>query len=348
MRRVAVTGLGAVTPLGHDARATWEAAVAGRSGVDFIRSFDAGGFPVRIASEVKDFDPVDVVGPKEARRLERNVVLAVAAAREAWKDGAADGVDPARAGILVGLGDRRGHGGARAARGPAAEGSRPRVAVVHPQRARRLRERADRDRPRPARAQLRARLGVRDRLARGGRGGGADPPRRRGRRPRRRHGGVHAPRDPRRVLRDARSRGRGGGSDARVATVRRDPRGIRHGRGCVRPAARGPRAGAGARRAGVRRGARLRDVERRAPHGAARPRVGRRRGDDARGAHPGRASSPSASGTSTRTGRRRRRATWRRRRRSRASSARTRTSSPCPRRSRCSGTSSGRPAPSRR
>jgi 3-oxoacyl-[acyl-carrier-protein] synthase II len=102
MRRVAVTGLGAVTPLGHDARSTWEGAIAGRSGVDFIRSFDASGYPVRIASEVKDFDPVEIVGPKEARRLERNVVLAVAAAREAWEDAGATGVDPARAGVLVG------------------------------------------------------------------------------------------------------------------------------------------------------------------------------------------------------------------------------------------------------
>ena len=102
MRRVVVTGLGAVTPLGHDARSTWEGAVAGRSGVDFIRSFDATGYPVRIASEVKDFDSVAVVGPKEARRLERNVVLAVAAAREAWSDAGVEGVDPARAGILVG------------------------------------------------------------------------------------------------------------------------------------------------------------------------------------------------------------------------------------------------------
>ncbi len=102
MRRVAVTGLGAVTPLGLDARSTWEAAVAGRSGVDWIRSFDADGFPVRIASEVKGFEPEAVVGPKAARRLERNVVLAVASAREAWSDAGVDGVDPARAGILVG------------------------------------------------------------------------------------------------------------------------------------------------------------------------------------------------------------------------------------------------------
>ena len=102
MGRVVVTGLGAVTPLGLDARTTWEGAVAGRSGVDWIRSFDATGYPVRIASEVKGFDPVAVVGPKDARRLERNVVLAVAAAREAWTDAGVDGVDPARAGILVG------------------------------------------------------------------------------------------------------------------------------------------------------------------------------------------------------------------------------------------------------
>ena len=102
MGRVAVTGLGAVTSLGHDARTTWEAAVAGRSGVGWIRAFDASGYPVRIASEVKDFDIAAVVGPKDARRLERNVVLAVAAAREAWADAGVDGVDPARAGILVG------------------------------------------------------------------------------------------------------------------------------------------------------------------------------------------------------------------------------------------------------
>ena len=102
MRRVVVTGLGAVTPIGLDAPSTWAAAVSGRSGVDWIRSFDATGYPVRIASEVKGFEPEAIVGRKDARRLERNVVLAVAAAREAWNDGGVAGVDPARAGILVG------------------------------------------------------------------------------------------------------------------------------------------------------------------------------------------------------------------------------------------------------
>jgi 3-oxoacyl-[acyl-carrier-protein] synthase II len=91
-----------VTPLGNDARSTWKAAVEGRSGIDWISSFDASDFPVRVAGEVKDFDPADVVPPKEARRLERNVVLAVAAAAEAMRDGGLNGFDPARVGIVLG------------------------------------------------------------------------------------------------------------------------------------------------------------------------------------------------------------------------------------------------------
>jgi 3-oxoacyl-[acyl-carrier-protein] synthase II len=103
MRRVVVTGLGAVTPLGNDVRSTWEAAVAGRSGIDFIRSFDASGFPVRVAAEVKDFDPSTVASPKEVRKLERYVLLALAAATEAVGDAGLDGVyEPERVGIIFG------------------------------------------------------------------------------------------------------------------------------------------------------------------------------------------------------------------------------------------------------
>jgi 3-oxoacyl-[acyl-carrier-protein] synthase II len=102
VRRVAVTGLGAVTPLGNDARSTWQAALEGRSGIDWIRSFDASGFPVRVAAEVKDFDPAAVVPPKEARRLERNVVLALSAAQEAVADAGVDAFDPTRVGIVLG------------------------------------------------------------------------------------------------------------------------------------------------------------------------------------------------------------------------------------------------------
>src|SRR5579872_5597456 len=103
MRRVVVTGLGAVTPIGNDARSSWRAAVAGESGIDFIRSFDASGFPVRIAGEVKDFDPTAIASPKEVRKLERNVLLALGAAREAVADAGLDGAyDPSRVGILLG------------------------------------------------------------------------------------------------------------------------------------------------------------------------------------------------------------------------------------------------------
>jgi 3-oxoacyl-[acyl-carrier-protein] synthase II len=102
LRRVFVTGLGAITPLGNDVPATWRAAVAGESGIDFIRSFDASGFPVRIAAEVKEFDAGTVAPPKEARRLDRNVLLALGAAKEAVADAGLNGFDPARVGVVLG------------------------------------------------------------------------------------------------------------------------------------------------------------------------------------------------------------------------------------------------------
>jgi 3-oxoacyl-[acyl-carrier-protein] synthase II len=102
MRRVAVTGLGAVTPIGNDAPSTWRAAIAGESGIDFIRSFDASGFPVRVAAEVKDFSPDGIVSPKEARRLDRNVLLALSAAKEGLDDAGLNGFDPARVGVVFG------------------------------------------------------------------------------------------------------------------------------------------------------------------------------------------------------------------------------------------------------
>ena len=102
MRRVAVTGLGAVTPIGNDARSTWRAAVAGESGIDWIRSFDASDFPVRVAAEVKDFDAAQVASPKEVRKLERNVLLSLGAGREAMDDARLNGFDPMRVGIVFG------------------------------------------------------------------------------------------------------------------------------------------------------------------------------------------------------------------------------------------------------
>lgn len=92
-----------MTPIGNDARATWRAALAGESGIDWIRAFDASEFPVRIAAEVKDFDASAVASPKEVRKLERNVLLALGAGREAVADAGLDGAyPPDRVGILFG------------------------------------------------------------------------------------------------------------------------------------------------------------------------------------------------------------------------------------------------------
>jgi 3-oxoacyl-[acyl-carrier-protein] synthase II len=102
MRRVVVTGLGAVTPIGNDVSSTWDAAKAGSSGVDFIRAFDPDGLSVRIAAEVKDFDPTSAVSAKEARKLDRNVIFAVASSKEAVADAGLNGFDPNRVGIVFG------------------------------------------------------------------------------------------------------------------------------------------------------------------------------------------------------------------------------------------------------
>src|ERR671933_549750 len=102
MRRVVVTGMGAVTPLGNSAPETWERALAGESGIDWIRAFDASEFPVRVAAEVKDFDASGVASPKEQRKLDRNVLLALAAGKEAVESAALNGFEPSRAGIVFG------------------------------------------------------------------------------------------------------------------------------------------------------------------------------------------------------------------------------------------------------
>jgi beta-ketoacyl-acyl-carrier-protein synthase II len=102
VKRVAVTGIGVVSPLGLDAPSTWRAALAGKSGIDWISTFDTDGLPVRVAGQVKDFDPAQVVSAKEARKLERNVLFGVAAGREALADAGLNGFDPTRVGIVFG------------------------------------------------------------------------------------------------------------------------------------------------------------------------------------------------------------------------------------------------------
>jgi 3-oxoacyl-[acyl-carrier-protein] synthase II len=102
MRRVAVTGLGAVTPLGSDVPTTWRSGVEGRRAIDWIRAFDASEYQVKIAAEVKDFDASAVASPKEVRKLERNVLLSLGAAKEAMADAGLNGFDPLRVGIVFG------------------------------------------------------------------------------------------------------------------------------------------------------------------------------------------------------------------------------------------------------
>jgi 3-oxoacyl-[acyl-carrier-protein] synthase II len=101
---VVVTGMGCVTPLGGTADATWQAAVQGRSGVDVVRSFDVTDYPVRIAGEVKDPLDLDDLNPKERRRLDRVIALALVAAREALADSRLAIVDDNRQRIGVAIG----------------------------------------------------------------------------------------------------------------------------------------------------------------------------------------------------------------------------------------------------
>ncbi|HEX7496501.1 MAG TPA: beta-ketoacyl-ACP synthase II [Candidatus Limnocylindrales bacterium] len=89
-RRAVVTGLGAVTPIGNTAKAYWENLIAGVSGVGPITQFDPSGLDVRIAAEVKDFDPTIAMDRKMARRMSRFIHLALAAAAEAVGDAGID------------------------------------------------------------------------------------------------------------------------------------------------------------------------------------------------------------------------------------------------------------------
>ena len=105
MRRVVITGMGAVTPLGNSAAETWQAAIDGRSGVDFIRTFDSSEYPVHIAAEVKaDFDPDGLASAKEMKRLDRNILFALSAAKEALGDAGINGYQPERVGVVLGSG----------------------------------------------------------------------------------------------------------------------------------------------------------------------------------------------------------------------------------------------------
>ncbi|EAJ4501452.1 beta-ketoacyl-ACP synthase II [Campylobacter upsaliensis] len=86
MKRVVVTGIGMINALGLDKESSFKAICEGKSGVDKITLFDASEFPVQIAAEVKNFDPLDVVDGKEVKKIDRFIQLGLKAAREAMED----------------------------------------------------------------------------------------------------------------------------------------------------------------------------------------------------------------------------------------------------------------------
>jgi len=106
LKRVVVTGMGAVTPLGLSAEETWKNMLAGVSGCDIIKQMDASRYKTQIACEVKDFDPTQWIDRKEARKMDKFCQMAVAGADMAIKDSGMDleTVDKDRIGVVYGVG----------------------------------------------------------------------------------------------------------------------------------------------------------------------------------------------------------------------------------------------------
>lgn len=106
MQSVVVTGMGIVSPLGHDVELFWNGLKAGRSGISVIDHFDVSGFGTKIAGLVRDFDPEALFGRKDARKMDRFVQFAVYAAEQAVRDAGLDPerVDRERFGVYVGTG----------------------------------------------------------------------------------------------------------------------------------------------------------------------------------------------------------------------------------------------------
>lgn len=105
-RRVVITGVGVVTPIGLDAETFWENLLAGRSGVGVITAFDASEYATRIAAEIRDFDPGQYMDKKEARRVDRFIQFALAATTMALKDAGYEirPEEAERVGVVIGSG----------------------------------------------------------------------------------------------------------------------------------------------------------------------------------------------------------------------------------------------------
>ncbi|MGC8702447.1 MAG: beta-ketoacyl-ACP synthase II [Thiomonas sp.] len=105
-RRIAITGLGAVSPLGNTLDDNWSNLLAGKSGIGRITKFDASAYSVQIAGEVRDFDVTQYIAAKEARHMDTFIHYGIAASMQAVRDSGVDqaGLDPERVGVLVGSG----------------------------------------------------------------------------------------------------------------------------------------------------------------------------------------------------------------------------------------------------
>ncbi len=104
-RRVVITGVGLITPVGLTTDITWDALLQGRSGVGPITKFDAGDFAVRIAGEVRDLDATDFVPKKDLKKMDLHIVYALAATADAWAMSSVDGAyAPERIGTIIGSG----------------------------------------------------------------------------------------------------------------------------------------------------------------------------------------------------------------------------------------------------
>lgn len=105
-KRVAVTGIGTINPIGRNVSEFWENVLNGKSGIDIIQAFDTEGLRVRIAGEVRDFDPLDYFERKQAKRMDRVCQLGMVAAEEAVKSSHLEDhdLDPGRIGVVTGSG----------------------------------------------------------------------------------------------------------------------------------------------------------------------------------------------------------------------------------------------------
>ena len=105
-RRVVVTGIGAITPIGNNLKDYWQSLVDGISGADLITHFDASNFKTKFACEVKDFDVTEFIHKKEARKLDKFSQYAMVVADEAFVDSGIDSdqIKPERAGVIWGSG----------------------------------------------------------------------------------------------------------------------------------------------------------------------------------------------------------------------------------------------------